>query len=73
MPFDLAKLGIAPGTYGFRFQVHVSEEYNILYRGQFVVGGPGGDIKLETVYGPGKLDTTEQFVRDVEVRYVPAK
>jgi hypothetical protein len=70
MTFDLAKLGVAPGTYAFRFQVHISEQYNILYRGQFTTGGPDAVLKLETVYGPGKLETTDQFVRDVEVRYV---
>ena len=70
MTFDLARLGIAPGTYGFRFQMHVSADYNVLHRGQFTVGGPASDVKLETVYGPGKLDSTQQFVRDVEVRYV---
>lgn len=71
--FDLAALGIAPGTYGFRFQVHVTEQYNVLYRGEVIVGGPGGDVKLETAFGPGKLDSTEQFVRDVEVRYLTGK
>jgi hypothetical protein len=69
LTFDLAKLDIAPGTYGFRFQVHITDGYNVLYRGAVVVGGPETDVKLETVYGPGKLDTTDQFVRDVEVRY----
>jgi len=71
MTFDLA--GIKPGTYGFRFQVHVAEEYNVLHRGQFTVGGPAGALKLETVFGPGKLDSTEQFIRDVQVQYLPAK
>lgn len=70
MTFDLAKLGLAPGTYGFRFQVHISETYNILYRGQFTTSGPDAEVALETVYGPGKLETTDQFVRDVEVRYL---
>ena len=71
--FDLSALGIAPGTYGFRFQMHVTDEYNVLYRGQFTVGGPATDVKLETVSGPGKLDTTQQFVRDVVVRYRAVK
>lgn len=73
MTLDLAKLNIAPGTYGFRFQVHVSEEFNILYKGDVKVGGPAAAIKLETFQGPGKLDTTDQFVRDVEVKYVTGK
>lgn len=69
MIFDFAQLGIAPGTYGFRFQVHIAENYNVLYRGTVVVGGPDAEIKLETLTGPGKLDSSEQYVRDVEVRY----
>lgn len=73
LTFDLAPLKLAPGTYGFRFQVHVSEDYNILHKGQFTVGGPGGPITLETLKGPGTLDSTEQFVRDVDVQYVAAK
>ena len=73
MTFDLSKLGLAPGTYGFRFQVHISEKYNILYRGQFTTGGPDAEVTLETVYGPGKLESTDQFVRDVEVRYLAPK
>jgi hypothetical protein len=73
MTFDLAKLKIAPGTYGFRFQVHVSEEYNLLYRGQLTVGGPAASLKLEVVTGPGKLDSTDQFIKDVEVHYVAGK
>lgn len=73
LSFDLAALGIAPGTYGFRFQVHVTEQYNVLYRGEVTVGGPGSDVKLETAFGPGRLDSTEQFVRDVEVRYLAGK
>ncbi len=70
LTFDLASYGIAPGTYGFRFQMHVSDSYNVLHKGQFTVGGPSTVLKLETVLGPGKLDSTQQFVRDVEVRYV---
>jgi len=72
LTFDLAKLGVAPGTYGFRFQMHVEEDYNVLYRGEVRVGGPSGDVALETVTGPGKPSTTDQFIRDVTVRYVAA-
>jgi hypothetical protein len=69
LTFDVAKLGLAPGTYGFRLQVHITETVNVLYRGPFTVGGPDADVKLETLVGPGKPVSTEQFVRDVDVRY----
>jgi hypothetical protein len=70
--FDLANLGLAPGTYGFRFQMHISEDYNVLYRGPVTVGGPASDVKLEVVTGPGKPVTTDLFIKDVEVRYLVA-
>lgn len=69
LSFDLTKLGLAPGSYGFRFQVHITETYNVLYRGTFTIGGPDADVKLETLVGPGKATSNEQFVRDVVVRY----
>jgi hypothetical protein len=72
LAFDLAKLGVPPGTYGFRFQMHVEEDYNVLYRGDVRVGGPSADVALETVTGPGRPSTTDQFVRDLTVRYVAA-
>jgi hypothetical protein len=72
LTFDLARLGVAPGTYGFRFQMHVEEDYNVLYRGEVRVGGPSADVALETVTGPGKPSTTDQFIRDVTVRYIAA-
>jgi hypothetical protein len=73
MSFDLATLGVAPGTYGFRFQMHVEDDHNVLYRGVITVGGPAVGVALETVTGPGKPSTTDQFVKDVEVRYLAAK
>jgi hypothetical protein len=71
LAFDLAKLGIAPGTYGFRFQVHVSEQYNVLHRGELIVNDQPSTLKLDTVVGPGKLATTQEFIKDVQVHYVP--
>ena len=70
MSFDLAQIGIAPGTYGFRFQMHIEEEANVLYRGTLVVGGPAATVALDTVVGPGKPSTTDQFVKDLVVRYL---
>jgi len=70
MSFDLAQIGIAPGTYGFRFQMHIEEEANVLYRGTLVVGGPAATVTLDTVVGPGKPSTTDQFVKDLVVRYL---
>jgi hypothetical protein len=70
LSFDLTKLGVAPGTYGFRFQVHVSEQYNVLHRGALTVNGQSSAVTLETVVGPGKLATSGEFIKDVQVQYI---
>jgi len=51
----------------------VTEDYNVLYKGEVTVGGPAARLTLETMTGPGKLETTDQFVKDMEVFYVAAK
>lgn len=72
--FDLGQLGVPPGVYQFKFQVHITEQYNVLYRGEVTVGPADSTPKLDVLYGPGKLDVTDQFVREVRVRYVaPSK
>ena len=72
--FDLAKLGVAPGVYQFRFQMHVGEEHNVLYRATLTVGPAGSTPALEMTQGPGKLLSTDTYVKDVKVRYIaPAK
>ncbi len=72
--FDLGKLGVPAGPYQFKFQVHITERHNVLHRGALTVGPESQAVKLETVVGPGKVSATDQFVRDVDVRYkAPAK
>lgn len=72
--FDLGKLGVPPGAYQFKFQVHISEQHNVLHHGAFTAGPGSQAVKLEVVVGPAKTSTTDQFVRDVEVRYnAPAR
>jgi hypothetical protein len=51
MTFDLNQLGIAPGTYQFCFQVHITEKYNVLFRDTFTMGGAAiQEVKLGTLY-----------------------
>lgn len=72
--FDLAEYGISPGVYQFRFQMHVGEDHNVLYRGTVTVGPADEVITLEMTQGPGKLLSTDTYVKDVQVRYrAPAK
>lgn len=70
--FDLTQYGVAPGEYQFKFQMHVLEQHNVLFRGTVQVGGPAQTPKLEMTQGPGELVSTDQYVREVQVRYIPA-
>ncbi len=70
--FDLGALGIAPGRYQFKFQVHITDTYNVLYRGRIDTTQAAGDVALDTLYSSGKPAGAPEFVRDLQVRYVPA-
>ncbi|PWU05068.1 MAG: hypothetical protein C5B51_15405 [Terriglobia bacterium] len=69
--FDLEKLGVAPGEYEFRFQVHIIDKYNILFRGTITVGHAADEANLEVFYSPAKPAGASDLVRDVQLRYVP--
>jgi len=71
LAFDLAQLGIAPGSYRFCFQVHIVEKYNVLYRGMVDAGTKAQDVKIEILHA-GKPAGAEELVKDVIVQYVPA-
>lgn len=71
MTFDLGELGIAPGNYRFRMQVHIIEQYNILFQGMLTVGNSGQDVKIESLYQPKKPDIGTDVVKDVVVHYAP--
>lgn len=68
--FNLAEFGVKPGTYQFKFQVHITDQYNVLHHGRVIVGPVSAEVKLDVAVGPGKLAVTDQFVRDVQVQYV---
>jgi len=70
LAFDLAELGVPPGDYQFKFQVHITSKANVLHAGTFTAGTGNADVKIDVSVGPGKLAVTDRFVRDVEVRYI---
>jgi len=73
LTLDLAKLDVPEGKYRFRFQVHIAEEYNVLFQGQLTVGKSEQEVKIETLYRPSKPDIGTDVVRDVQVHYYPAE
>lgn len=68
--FDLAALGVPAGEYVFKFQMHVLEDHNVLFRAKVTVGGANQTPAIEITQGPGKLVSTDQYVREVQVRYL---
>ncbi len=69
--FDLGALGVSPGTYQFRFEVHFVDEYNILFRGELSVGETAGDVNLEGLYVPKQPDSDQLVVESIRVSYIP--
>ena len=71
LEFDTAKLNIGPGTYRFKFQVHIGEKYNVLHQATVVVGGAAASPAVEVLYSPSKPAGEPDLVRDLQVHYVP--
>ena len=70
LAFDVAKMHVAPGTYRFKLQVHISEKFNVLYTGRLSIGEASNEATLEILYSPSKPPGATEFVRDVRARYV---
>lgn len=66
---DCQKENIAPGTYRCCVQVHIVENYNIMYCGTIKIG----DGKSETIamvdYSPGKHPLAGDVLNDVKLSY----
>jgi hypothetical protein len=73
LSFDVNELGLEPGTYQFRMEVHITEDYNILFRGPITVGSAPDKANIETVFLPNKPPSSADAARDVEVQFVPAE
>jgi len=69
--FDLGALGVAPGIYEFRFEVHFVDEYNVLFRGELSVDETAGAVNLERVYVPKEREGNQAVVDSIRVHYFP--
>jgi len=72
LAFDLGAIGVAEGAYQFKFQVHITEKYNVLYTGKLNAGASRQDLTLEVLYSSARPAGVTDFVRDVQARYIPA-
>ncbi len=71
MKFDCRKRGILPGSYRFCVQAHITENYNILYRGTIRIGGESSESSAEAFYGPKKHPKAGDILYGVRARYLP--
>jgi len=71
LSLDLNKLGISPGAYVLFMQVHIHDNYNILYKGPIRVGQEPAEAQVEVFYSPTKYAAAEDLVRDVSMRFTP--
>ena len=71
LSFDLKKLGILPGVYFFCMQIHIHDNYNILYKGQIRLGEKPAEVRPEVSYSPKRYESTEDLLHDVRVRFTP--
>jgi len=71
LSFDLKKHGISPGVYFFCMQIHIHDNYNILYRGQIRLGEKPAEAQAEVFYSPTRFASAEDLLRDVRARFTP--
>ena len=71
LSFDLKKHEILPGAYFFCMQIHVHDNYNILYKGQIRLGEKPAEAQAEVFYSPKRYESAEDLLRDVRAQFTP--
>ncbi len=71
--FDLKKYGISPGVYFYCMQIHIHENYNILYKGKIRLDEKPAEARAEVFYSPARYESAQDLIRDVMARYTPEK
>jgi hypothetical protein len=71
LSFDLTKLGISAGVYFFCMQIHIHDNYNILYKGEIRLGEKPAEVQAEVFYSPTRFASAEDLLRDVRARFTP--
>ncbi len=71
LSLDLKKHGISPGVYYFCMQIHIHDNYNILYKGRIRLGEKTAEVQPEVFYSPKRYESAEDLLHDVRVRFTP--
>lgn len=66
---DCAKEKLTPGVYHYGIEVHIADDYNVMYRGKITIGKKDVENLPKISYNPDKLEGAENIISDVKARY----
>ncbi len=69
LSLDLKKYGISSGIYVFCMQIHIHDDYNILYKGRIRLGAHSAEVQPEVFYSPKRYESAEDLLHDVRVQF----
>ena len=68
---DCRARGIEPGPYVYCAEVHIVENFNILYKGKITIGGAVAEDTAVATYIPQKHESAPDVIHSVSAKYVP--
>lgn len=68
---DCKARGILPGAYVYCAEVHIVENFNILYKGKIAIGGPAAEDTAVATYIPSKNESAANVINSVSAKYMP--
>jgi len=68
---DCKARGIEPGTYVYCAEVHIVENFNILYKGKLAIGGAAAEDTAVPTYIPKKHESAATVIHSVSAKYIP--
>jgi len=71
LKIDCEARGIEPGTYVYCAEVHIVENFNILYKGKIAIGGAAAEDTAVATYIPSKHESAENVIHSVSAKYMP--
>ncbi len=71
LKIDCKARGIVPGTYVYCVEVHIVENFNILYKGKIAIGGTAAEDTAVASYIPRKHESAGDVISGVSAKYIP--
>jgi hypothetical protein len=68
---DCKERSIPPGLYSYCVQVHIVENYNVLYKGRIHIGDKADESQADPAFTPERHPEGGDVISDVHARYIP--